>query len=95
MNKKMLSQEAQQKILTYAFPGNVRELKSVIDLACVMCENHEILDADLTFSSINNMDFFLSEKKTLKEFTHEIIMHYLKKNNIFVLVSAILKSTLK
>jgi DNA-binding NtrC family response regulator len=88
MKPPVLSKGAKDKLLKYAFPGNVRELKSVIDLACVMCENHEILDADLTFSSINNMDFFLSEKKTLKEFTHEIIMHYLKKNNNDVLKTA-------
>ena len=75
-----LSKEAKDKLLKYNFPGNIRELKSVIDLACVMSENHEILADDLTFTSVNNVDFFLSEEKTLKEHTSEIILHYLKKN---------------
>ena len=32
------------KLSNYSFPGNVRELKSVIDLACVLCDNNEILE---------------------------------------------------
>lgn len=83
-----LSKEAKDKLMKYPFPGNIRELKSVIDLACVMCENHEILPDDLTFTSINNTDFFLSEEKTLKEYTSEIIFHYLKKNGNDVLKTA-------
>jgi DNA-binding NtrC family response regulator len=83
-----LSKEAKEKLLKYPFPGNIRELKSVIDLACVMCENNEILPDDLTFTSINNTDFFLSEEKTLKEYTSEIILHYLKKNGNDVLKTA-------
>ena len=75
-----LSKEAKEKLLKYPFPGNIRELKSVIDLACVMCEKNEIVADDLTFNSINNTDFFLSDEKTLKEHTTEIILHYLKNN---------------
>jgi two-component system response regulator AtoC len=33
LEKKTLSPEAQQKLLQYPFPGNVRELKSVVELA--------------------------------------------------------------
>jgi DNA-binding NtrC family response regulator len=84
----LLSKEAKDKLLKYKFPGNIRELKSVIDLACVMCENNQILSDDLTFNSINNTDFFLSEEKTLKEYTAEIILHYLKKNRNDVLKTA-------
>jgi DNA-binding NtrC family response regulator len=83
-----LSKEAKQRLMKYPFYGNIRELKSVIDLACVMCEESEILLDDLTFISINNTDFFLSEKKTLKEYTAEIIFHYLKNNNNDVIKTA-------
>ncbi|TRX36184.1 sigma-54-dependent Fis family transcriptional regulator [Flavobacterium sp. ZT3R18] len=83
-----LSKEAKQKLMKYPFYGNIRELKSVIDLACVMCEENEILLDDLTFISINNNDVFLSEEKTLKEYTAEIIFHYLKKNNNDVIRTA-------
>jgi DNA-binding NtrC family response regulator len=83
-----LSKEAKDKLLKYPFPGNIRELKSVVDLACVMCDSNEILLDDLTFNSIHDTDFFLSEEKTLKEYTTEIILHYLKKNNNDVLKTA-------
>jgi transcriptional regulator with PAS, ATPase and Fis domain len=46
------------------------------------------LSDDLTFNSINTTEFFLSEEKTLKEHTAEIIAHYLKKNNNDVLKTA-------
>jgi DNA-binding NtrC family response regulator len=83
-----ISKEAKEKLLKYKFPGNVRELKSIIDLACVMCSDNEISNDDLTFESINASDFFLSEDKTLKEFRAEIIMYYLKRNNEDVLKTA-------
>ncbi|KIA94994.1 regulator [Flavobacterium sp. KMS] len=83
-----ITKEAKEKLLKHKFPGNIRELKSIIDLACVMCESNEICVEDLTFDTINDTDFFLSEDKTLKEFTSEIILHYLKKNNDDVLKTA-------
>jgi DNA-binding NtrC family response regulator len=83
-----LSKEGKDKLMKYPFPGNIRELKSVIDLSCVMCDGKEIMADDLTFNNIKDTDFFHSEEKTLKEFTTEIILHYLKKNNNDVLKTA-------
>ena len=42
INKKTLTEEAQQKLMGYNFPGNVRELKSIIDLAIVMSDGENI-----------------------------------------------------
>jgi DNA-binding NtrC family response regulator len=83
-----IAKEAKDKLMKYTFSGNIRELKSVVDLACVMCDGKEIKLEDLTFTSINNTDFFLSEEKTLKEYNAEIILHYLKKNNNDVIKTA-------
>jgi DNA-binding NtrC family response regulator len=80
--------EAKDKIAKYPFPGNIRELKSVIDLACVLCNDSEIKPDDLTFSSFNDTNIFLHEEKTLREYTSEIILHHLKKNNNDVLKTA-------
>lgn len=84
----ILSKEAKDKLLKYPFPGNIRELKSAIDLACVMCEANEISADDFSFNSIHDTNFFLSEEKTLKEYNTEIILHYLNKNNNDVLKTA-------
>lgn len=83
-----LTKGAQEKLLRYPFPGNVRELKSVIDLACVMCDDHQISEENLIFNSLKDTDFFLSESKTLKDYTSEIILHFLKQNNNDVLKTA-------
>jgi DNA-binding NtrC family response regulator len=80
-----LTQSAKDTLLKYPFPGNIRELKSVIDLACVMCNGSEICAEDLNFNSLHTTDFFLSQEKTLKQYTDEIILHFLKNNNNDVL----------
>ena len=42
-----LSPDARDKLLGYAWPGNVRQLRNVIDSAIVMCEGNVILPDDL------------------------------------------------
>jgi len=73
--------EAKQKLLNYPFPGNVRELKAVIDLSVVMCENNEVKADDITFNSTIREEFFLSQTKTLRQHTCDIVKYYLEKNN--------------
>jgi DNA-binding NtrC family response regulator len=53
-----------------------------------MSDGKEIQADDLTLNSINNTSYFVSEDKTLKEFTSEIILHYLKINNNDVVKTA-------
>ncbi|MCU0436415.1 MAG: sigma-54 dependent transcriptional regulator [Raineya sp.] len=83
-----LSEEAKTKLKKYAFPGNVRELKAVIDLACVMCNNNEIKAEDITFYQINTNPTYSLAEKTLREYENEIISHYLKKYDSNVLLVA-------
>jgi DNA-binding NtrC family response regulator len=80
-----ISNSAKNKLQRYNYPGNVRELKSIIDLACVMCNNNEITDEDIRFNKIKGNEDFTSEEKTLKEYTHDIIKFFLKKHNQDVL----------
>jgi len=82
------TKEAKEKLLTYHFPGNVRELKAIVDLSVVMCENNEIKPEDITFVSAKKTDFFAGQGKTLRQHTCEIIKHYLKKNNDDVVATA-------
>jgi two-component system response regulator HydG len=42
-----LSPDSREKLLGYAWPGNVRQLRNVIDSAIVMCEGNVILPDDL------------------------------------------------
>lgn len=75
------SNEAKEKLLKHHFPGNVRELKAIIDLSVVMCENNEIKADDLTFTSVKADDMFIREDKTLRQHTCDIIRHYLKRHH--------------
>lgn len=84
-----LSSDARKKLLAYHFPGNVRELKSVVDLACVMSDNHEITAEDINlFNLEKSSESFLNEQKTLKQYTTDIILHFLKNNNNDVIKTA-------
>lgn len=83
-----ISSEAQEKLLQYPFPGNVRELKSVIELAAVMCEDQEIRAADITFNSVMGDQAFLLKEMTLQEFTYRLIRTYLNKYGDNVLLVA-------
>ncbi|WP_288462469.1 sigma-54 dependent transcriptional regulator [uncultured Chryseobacterium sp.] len=85
----VLASDARKKLMKYSFPGNIRELKSVIDLACVMAESNEITADDISFYSLEKeSENFLSEQKTLKQYTTDIILHFLKENNNDVIKTA-------
>lgn len=83
-----LNAAAKQKILKYNFPGNVRELKAVMELGAVLSDGKEISEEDITFSSVSNDKLFSVENKTLKEYTRDIIKYHLKKNNRDVMATA-------
>ena len=46
------SPEARQHLLAYAYPGNVRELKAVVELAAVLADGEQIGVADIPFRSV-------------------------------------------
>lgn len=77
----VLSEDAKEKLLKYNYPGNVRELKSIIDLSCVMCDGATIVDEDITFTNIKGDGEFTSIEKTMREYTSDIISFFLKKHN--------------
>src|SRR5688500_13485936 len=84
MRKFKITQEAQEKLLQYPFPGNIRELKSIIELSAVMAEEQEIRPQDISFNSTARMESFLYQEMTMNEFMFRIIRHFLNKydNNV-------------
>ncbi len=76
-----ISKEAQEKLLSYAFPGNVRELKSIVELAAVMTDANEIRADDITFNSLSQEKNFIFEEMTLQLYSYKIIRHFLDKYN--------------
>lgn len=84
MKEPLLSAGAKDKLMQYAFPGNVRELKAIIELAAVLSDGVEIRADDITFSAVKKDDFLMDEEKTLRVYNAMIITHFLKKydNNV-------------
>ena len=88
MPKKSISSEAQQKLLDYSFPGNVRELKSIMELASVMSDG-DIIQADhITMNTTSSISSLLNKELTLKEFEIQVMQHFLDKYDKDVLLVA-------
>ncbi len=75
------SKEAKNKLLNYAFPGNVRELIAVIELASVMAEGKMVEAEDILFNSVSKETVSLFQELTLEEYKAQIIHLYLGKYN--------------
>ncbi|HEY4155729.1 MAG TPA: sigma 54-interacting transcriptional regulator, partial [Puia sp.] len=86
--RKVLTPEAQQKLTGYPFPGNVRELKSIMELAVVMSDGESILPEHITLNASTSISDLLNRETTLKEFESQIIQHYLDKYDKDVLLVA-------
>jgi DNA-binding NtrC family response regulator len=74
-----ISQEAQEKLLHYPFPGNIRELKSIIELAAVMATEQEIKPQDVSFNTSTRIESFLYQEMPMQEYMYRIIRHFLNK----------------
>lgn len=84
--KKALSIEAKKKLLGYLFPGNIRELKSIIDLSCVMSDNEEIQEEHIQLNGNAKLAMLVGDLNlSLRQYTAQYIQHQLDKNNYDVL----------
>lgn len=83
-----LSPAASDKLLTYSFPGNIRELKAIIELAAVLANENVIQETDVKFNSAHGSSDFLIEEDTLQGYERKIIKFYLQKHNNNVLLVA-------
>ncbi len=88
LSQKTLSAESQEKLMKYPYPGNVRELKAIIELACVMADNDEIAGENINFNSTDSITDFLIEECTLGEYNRRIIKYYLDKHDGNVVLAA-------
>lgn len=75
------SPEAQDLMLHYPFPGNVRELKAVVELAAVLAENDTIQPQDLSLraqaSSSNGTTSTPTSNESLRVQVATIVQRYL------------------
>jgi|AntRauTorckE5430_2_1112549.scaffolds.fasta_scaffold02282_2 DNA-binding NtrC family response regulator len=79
MEKLKLSSKAQNKLFKYPWPGNIRELKAVVELCCVMTDSDIVEDEHITFNSTGSIDTLLQNEMSLEEYKNRIVKHYLDK----------------
>jgi two-component system, NtrC family, response regulator AtoC len=78
---KKLSSEAQNKLLAYPWPGNIRELKSVIELAVVMSLDETIQADDIVLANNDVLSGIMGEEMSLRSYNRKIVQLYLDKYN--------------
>jgi len=81
MPPKTFTKDALKKLMTYSYPGNIRELKSIVELSVVMAEEHEITAEDITFTQSNPITELFDEALTMKDYELRIVKMYLKNHN--------------
>ena len=83
MTAMTFSKSAKELLLNYNFPGNIRELKAIVELACVMSDGVEIKSDDFTFvNNVNDKDTFDTKlEKSMDEYVADIVTIFLKKYN--------------
>lgn len=79
MEHKVISEKAVEKLRSYTFPGNVRELKALMELACVLADYNEIEEQHININPVNLNRNLLSKEKTLQEYNEEIIEYFVNK----------------
>ena len=74
-----ISKSAKNKLLTYHWPGNIRELKHTIERAIILCESDKIMPDELLLSNASSTDASFSTQ-TLDEMERIMINKALQKN---------------
>lgn len=85
---KTLSRAVKDKLLNHHFPGNVRELRSVIELAVVLSDDNQIKLDHLQLRSKGKSFNLTEDELTMRDYSKKIIKHFLSKyDNDVTLVS--------
>lgn len=79
---------AMSKLLSHSFPGNIRELKSIVELSVVLSDTDVIHPEHVQIRHGNFLEELLSRELSLKDYNQEIVKHYLRRYNNRVRLAA-------
>lgn len=77
--EKSLTKAAADKLLSYAFPGNIRELKSVIELAVALAAHDDIDSENIILGNEALMNDHPDREMSLRDYNLRIVKTYLEK----------------
>jgi len=86
-----ISAKAMEKFHKYPFPGNVRELKAIVELAAVMTNTNTIDADDIKIQSSGAVVDFSNDDATLEDYIKIIVKHHMEKYNKVRIVAEKLK----
>jgi DNA-binding NtrC family response regulator len=75
-----INQQANEKLLNYAWPGNIRELQHTIEKAVILSDSNVLKPEDFYLRSISSISGN-SSFSTLEEVEKQLIQQALEKNN--------------
>ncbi|MEN8116833.1 MAG: sigma-54 dependent transcriptional regulator [Bacteroidota bacterium] len=76
---KSLSNEAINKLRAYSFPGNIRELRSIIELAVTLAESDEISGNNIILGHDDILPDVMGNELSLRDYNIRIVNKYLEK----------------
>lgn len=84
MDTKVLAEASRELLSHYSFPGNVRELKALMELAMILADDQEVKVEHLNIKTNAYLEDVLKKEMTLEEINKQILHYYLEKyqNNI-------------
>lgn len=85
---KKISKEAIRVLMNYPFPGNIRELRAIMETAIVVGEGEGIEAEDLHIRSNHEIDVSFKSGYTLEDYTNAVIQKTLEENNNNVIKTA-------
>lgn len=80
IHKITISPKAKRKLLNYSYPGNIPELKSIIELAAILADNQSIQEEHIVILNPvaeQPASTWVEEELTLKAYNEKLILHYL------------------
>jgi len=75
----IFTQGAKDSLLQYAYPGNLQELKIIVETSALIANATEIAKEDLIFQQKPMIDHWQIEELTLEKYTEKIIVAFLDK----------------
>ena len=88
MQELIISQAAKEKLLKYPYPGNIRELKAIIELAAVMSSGESLEAEDVSLNASSSISDLFMEELSLRDYTNKIVRHFLDKYDENVILVA-------
>ena len=88
IRQKKLSSGARKKLLNYSFPGNIRELKSIVELAVTMSAGEDIDPDDLAIDEGESVSAESIHDLSMREYEMKILKATLKKYNYNIPLAA-------